>query len=164
MTRAVFPKRPNVGVHSLVSYMPDYLQGTWESTGQALDTLQPCGTVAFWEETVWITCGKRYWAYVTSDGKIRGFIEYQHAPFMLAERTDIQAIVPVPMVTLPSQPQPLVGYRGLKFASYNIPDTTSPTATSSPATASRWNGTCPRCGRGTYTGAWDVEHEGGSCT
>jgi hypothetical protein len=24
----------------------------------------------------------------------------------------------------------------------------------------RWNGTCPLCGKGTYTGAWDVEHDG----
>ena len=27
----------------------------------------------------------------------------------------------------------------------------------------RWNGTCPRCKRGTYTGFSTVEHEGGSC-
>lgn len=27
----------------------------------------------------------------------------------------------------------------------------------------RWNGTCPSCGRGTYTGLFSVEHEGGNC-
>lgn len=26
-----------------------------------------------------------------------------------------------------------------------------------------WNGKCPRCGRGTYTGFLQVEHEGGTC-
>lgn len=26
-----------------------------------------------------------------------------------------------------------------------------------------WNGTCERCGKGTYTGAFNVEHEGGRC-
>lgn len=27
----------------------------------------------------------------------------------------------------------------------------------------RWNGTCPSCGKGTYTGFASVEHEGGGC-
>lgn len=29
--------------------------------------------------------------------------------------------------------------------------------------SSAWNGKCPACGRGTYTGFLQIEHEGGSC-
>lgn len=29
--------------------------------------------------------------------------------------------------------------------------------------SSLWNGSCSRCGKGTYTGAFSVEHEGGGC-
>lgn len=31
------------------------------------------------------------------------------------------------------------------------------------ADSSRWNGICPSCKLGTYTGMFQVEHEGGSC-
>lgn len=36
-------------------------------------------------------------------------------------------------------------------------------ATAGPKADSPWNGTCPRCGKGTYTGFAAVEHEGGGC-
>lgn len=29
--------------------------------------------------------------------------------------------------------------------------------------SSHWNGTCPHCGRYTYTSAFSVEHQGGDC-
>jgi hypothetical protein len=37
-------------------------------------------------------------------------------------------------------------------------ETPAPTAADSP-----WNGKCRACGRGTYTGFTQVEHEGGKC-
>lgn len=35
--------------------------------------------------------------------------------------------------------------------------------TSTAVSGSRWNGKCPRCRKGTYTGFTAVEHEGGGC-
>lgn len=35
--------------------------------------------------------------------------------------------------------------------------------TVAPDPARLWNGTCCRCGKGTYEGAWKMEHEGGPC-
>jgi len=32
-----------------------------------------------------------------------------------------------------------------------------------PLFKSRWNGTCSKCGLGTYTGLFNIEHENGSC-
>lgn len=37
------------------------------------------------------------------------------------------------------------------------------TETAGPKAESPWNGRCPRCGKGTYTGFSSVEHEGGGC-
>lgn len=38
-----------------------------------------------------------------------------------------------------------------------------PAPKSKQQTSSHWNGKCARCGRNTYTGMNNVEHEGGSC-
>lgn len=62
------------------------------------------------------------------------------------------------------------------FSSYEIPlgaaegywwllleDGSAGTLVPTPAGTSQWNGTCPTCGRGTYTGFSSMEHEGGGC-
>lgn len=174
--RYTFPVQPTIGHHPMWNG-PAYLQGTWEDTGTPCPILTLSGTVAFWEEHIWICAGGSDWAYVDPDGKIQGFVHYKmpREHFTEAKRIDVVHLTPVPMVTLPPQPvgsfngKPLVpGPATVEYTEDEIAEALGyaprPTATSSPATASRWNGTCPRCGRGTYTGAWDVEHEGGSCS
>ena len=171
--RVTFPVQVNNPQHRSW-WGPAYLQGTWEDTGKPCPIISLAGTVAFWEEHVWICKGGSEWAYVNPDGKIQGFVHYTmpRTCFTEAKRLDVTAIAPVPMTTLPPQPTP---YNGIRYstvlehakASMSGNPAGKPTATSSPTThgnqSSRWNGTCPRCGRGTYTGAWDVEHEGGPC-
>lgn len=156
MRTVTFAPHPKAPGHHYSWHGPAYLQGTWEDTGTPCPILSLSGTVAFWQDTLWICAGGTEWAYVRPDGQIQGFIHYTmpRERFTEARRVDVQAIAPVPMVTLPPQ-QPVGTFKG-------TPLTPGP-ATVEYTPPSRWNGVCPRCGRGTYTGAWDVEHDG-PCT
>lgn len=156
MRTVTFPLLAHCPQHSSGWNGPAYLQGTWEDTGKPQPIISLSGAVAFWGPYVWICGGGSKWAFVADDGQIQGFVHYTmpREGFTVAERVDVQLIQPVPMVSLPPQ-QPIGTFKG-------APLTPGP-ATVEYHPPSRWNGVCPRCGKGTYTGAWDVEHEDGGC-
>ena len=143
MRTVTFPVQPKIGKHP-GWWGPSHLQGTWEDTGRPQPIISLSGAVAFWGPYVWICGGGSKWAFVADDGQIQGFVHYTmpRSQFTEARRVDVQAIVPVPMTTL--GPATVIEHARA-------------------AMSSRWNGVCPRCGKGTYTGAWNVEHEGGAC-
>lgn len=160
----ILPPRTDLGIHPQ-GIGPAYLTGTWEDTGVPCPQDSPADTVAIWDADIaspWHCDGKGRWAYVRFDGQVQWHVELPATltgTFNVARRTDVQYIAPVPMVTLPPVvckipalnehcPRGIHTYGGCMCV---------------PPPSSRWNGTCPRCGRGTYTGAWDVEHDG-PCT
>lgn len=137
-----WPKRDDNRPH--YHFGQEWLEGEWVEDldapkGIVIDS--PSGTIIIAGSgchDLWICDGNKHWAGINNrTGEVLGFIMVTAAENPIFSQGTLAVQIKFVEARLPALPPPPVN--------------------------TGWNGTCPSCGKGIYTGLFLTEHEGGGC-